>query len=89
MLQLVLTKLTTFVQSADIEKQDFIAKLVFTLSGMLRNFPFAQSEFLQLGGSDVLVNLIRSPNSLKVKTKVLTLVDDLIKEKVIYPSYIS
>ncbi len=82
LLQTVLKELTSFTQSANVNNQDFLSKLIFTLSGLMRNFPFAQHEFLKLGGSALLSNLIRAPNSIKVKTKILTLTDDLMKEKV-------
>jgi nucleotide exchange factor SIL1 len=82
LLQVLLNKLTNFAQSTAIENQDFLSKLIFTLSGLLRYFPYAQSEFLKLGGTEILSNLMRSSNSLKIKTKILTLTDDLIKEKV-------
>lgn len=70
------------VQIESVENQDFYSKLIFTLSGLLRNFPFAQTQFIRFGGVETLSSLLKSLNSIKLKTKVLTLADDLIKEKV-------
>lgn len=60
---------------------EFNSKLVFALSGLLRNFPLAQSQFIRYGGVEILSHLIQNSNSIKLKTKILTLIDDLINEK--------
>jgi nucleotide exchange factor SIL1 len=83
LLQILLKQISNVAESASLSNQDYLSKLVFVLSGFLRNFPYAQNEFLKLGGSEILSYLIKSnSNSVKVKTKILTLADDLIKEKV-------
>jgi nucleotide exchange factor SIL1 len=64
---------------------EYYPKVMFVLSGLLRNFPFAQNLFVnKYGGVEVLENLLLTANSIKLKAKVFTLVNDLIQEKV-YP----
>ncbi len=58
-------------------------RLLFTLSTLLRNFPQAQSNFLQYGGIETIIKLfdqITSNNKLKIRT--IELMNDLITEKV-------
>ncbi len=79
LLQLLLSELTGQEESPN---QMFISRLVFTLSGLLRNMPIAQTKFIQLGGLEVFNRLLKeSTYSPKLKAKLLTLVNDLIIEK--------
>ncbi|RMZ93500.1 nucleotide exchange factor SIL1 [Brachionus plicatilis] len=77
LLQIILNRMSTRVLTDELQ-----SKFIFTLSGLLRNFPLAQNEFLKLGGVEILSNLMRIINSIKLKTKILTLTDDLIREKI-------
>lgn len=81
LLQYILNKLSLQATSDSVETRDFNSKLVFTLSGLLRNFPFAQSQFIRYGGVEIMSNLVKQSNSAKFKAKILTLIDDLINEK--------
>jgi nucleotide exchange factor SIL1 len=65
-----------------LENDDFHSKLLFTLSGLLREYPFAQNQFIRFGGINILSNLIETTSSFKVKLKIITLTNDLIQEKV-------
>ncbi|CAF1098294.1 unnamed protein product [Brachionus calyciflorus] len=76
LLQVLLNRLSNQVLNDEI-----YSKLIFTLSGLLRNFPYSQSKFVKLGGVDVLSNLIRKLDSIKLKTKIITLTDDMLREK--------
>lgn len=82
---MLLNRLSSSVNSESNSKE-FQSKLVFTLSALLRNFPFAQSQFIRFGGVQTLSNLISLNSSSidKIKIKILTLADDLIKEKVFF-----
>lgn len=82
LLQYILNKLSLQATSQSTLDRDFNSKLIFALSALLRNFPLAQSQFIRYGGIEILSNLIKHSNSIKFKAKILTLIDDLIKEKV-------
>lgn len=77
LLQILLNRMSTRVLTDELR-----SKFIFTLSGLLRNFPYAQHEFLKLGGVETLSNLMPKINSIKLRTKILTLTDDLIREKI-------
>lgn len=83
LVQLVLYQITsTLKQSEHLNTQNFISKLIFTLSGLLRNFPAAQNKFIQIGGIETFELVLKSEHfSSKLKTKVLTFLNDLIVEK--------
>lgn len=49
---------------------------------MLRHFPYAQLQFLKLGGLQVLRNLFREKGMETLYVRVVTLLYDLIVEKV-------
>lgn len=54
-------------------------KSLFALSTLVRQFPYAQKKFLQLGGLSALADLfIKSEESLKIK--IITLLTDLLLE---------
>lgn len=49
---------------------------------MLRHFPYAQQQFLKLGGLQVLRGLFRQKGTEALHVRVVTLLYDLIVEKV-------
>lgn len=49
---------------------------------MLRHFPYAQQQFLKLGGLQVLRSLFRQKGMQTLHVRVVTLLYDLIVEKV-------
>lgn len=55
---------------------------LFALSSMLRHFPYAQQQFLKLGGLQVLRSLFRQKGMETLHVRVVTLLYDLIMEKV-------
>ena len=85
-IQLILKALTKF--SMENKSLELCQRLIFVLSGILRNFPLAQNHFVnKYGGVEVLSYFIENNNSIKLKTKILTLINDLIQEKVINFNY--
>uniref|UniRef100_A0A8C3J374 Nucleotide exchange factor SIL1 n=1 Tax=Calidris pygmaea TaxID=425635 RepID=A0A8C3J374_9CHAR len=56
-------------------------KALFALSSMLRHFPYAQQQFLKLGGLQVLRSLFRQKGMETLYVRVVTLLYDLIMEK--------
>ncbi|KAJ1085212.1 hypothetical protein NDU88_005345 [Pleurodeles waltl] len=56
-------------------------KALFALSCLLRQFPYAQQQFLRLGGLDVLKGLYRDKETQNLSVRVVTLLYDLIVEK--------
>ncbi|XP_059681349.1 nucleotide exchange factor SIL1 isoform X2 [Gavia stellata] len=58
-------------------------KALFALSSMLRHFPYAQQQFLKLGGLQVLRSLFRQKGMETLHVRVVTLLYDLIMEKVL------
>ncbi|KAL4631531.1 nucleotide exchange factor SIL1 [Arapaima gigas] len=56
-------------------------KVLFAVSSLLRNFPFAQSRFLKLGGVQMLGDLFRSPAATSLRVRVITLLYDMLIEK--------
>nr|XP_025953527.1 nucleotide exchange factor SIL1 isoform X1 [Dromaius novaehollandiae] len=58
-------------------------KALFALSSMLRHFPYAQQQFLKLGGLQVLRNLFREKGMEALYIRVVTLLYDLIMEKML------
>lgn len=58
----------------------FLHRLLYTLSTLLRSFPRAQTNFLEHGGAELMVKLLDSNH--KIAIRVLTLINDLITEKV-------
>ena len=79
LLQLLLSGLTGHEESLN---QTFISRVVFTLSGLLRNMSIAQAQFIQLGSLEMFNRLLKEPAySSKFKEKLITLVHDLITEK--------
>ncbi|XP_053935780.1 nucleotide exchange factor SIL1 [Cuculus canorus] len=58
-------------------------KALFALSSMLRHFPYAQQQFLKLGGLQVLRSLFRQKGMETLYVRVVTLLYDLIMEKML------
>uniref|UniRef100_A0A8B9DJ72 Nucleotide exchange factor SIL1 n=1 Tax=Anser cygnoides TaxID=8845 RepID=A0A8B9DJ72_ANSCY len=56
-------------------------KALFALCSMLRHFPYAQQQFLKLGGLQVLRGLFRQKGTEALHVRVVTLLYDLIVEK--------
>ena len=68
LLQLLLSGLTGHEESLN---QTFISRVVFTLSGLLRNMSIAQAQFIQLGGLEMFNRLLKEPAySSKFKEKL-------------------
>ena len=65
-----------------LSNNDWNSKIVFALSSLLRHFPYVQLKFLEFGGVNILNDFMQKSPSYKLKVKILTLVDDLIQEKV-------
>ena len=61
-------------------------RAMFALSALVRHFPFAQKHFLELGGLSVLGKLFDNKSDESLQVRAVTLLSDLIKEKVITDS---
>ncbi|KAH0621913.1 hypothetical protein JD844_023657 [Phrynosoma platyrhinos] len=59
-------------------------KALFALSSMLRHFPYAQQQFLKLGGLQVLRDLCTEKGMETLHVRVVTLLHDLMVEKAIW-----
>lgn len=59
-----------------------LPQALFALSSMLRHFPYAQQQFLKLGGLQVLRSLFQQKGMEPLHVRVVTLLYDLIMEKV-------
>ncbi|KAM4690833.1 nucleotide exchange factor SIL1 [Rhinophrynus dorsalis] len=58
-------------------------KALYALSSMLRQFPYAQQQFLKLGGLQILKNVFREKKSELLYVRVITLLYDMIVEKLL------
>nr|XP_056712398.1 nucleotide exchange factor SIL1 [Euleptes europaea] len=58
-------------------------KALFALSSMLRNFPYAQQQFLRLGGLQILRDLCTEKGMETLHVRIVTLLYDLIIEKLL------
>ncbi|XP_061478425.1 nucleotide exchange factor SIL1 isoform X3 [Rhineura floridana] len=58
-------------------------KALFALSSMLRHFPYAQQQFLKLGGLQVLRNLFTEKGMETLHIRTVTLLYDLVVEKLL------
>uniref|UniRef100_A0A8D0ECM5 Nucleotide exchange factor SIL1 n=2 Tax=Salvator merianae TaxID=96440 RepID=A0A8D0ECM5_SALMN len=58
-------------------------KALFALSSMLRHFPYAQQQFLKLGGLQVLKNLCTEKGMELLHIRIVTLLYDLMVEKLL------
>ncbi|XP_006808811.1 nucleotide exchange factor SIL1 [Neolamprologus brichardi] len=74
-LQTLLTTLAT-AQQLRVKK-----KVLFAVASLLRHFPYAQRHFLTHGGLQVLSELFRTDNSGILRTRIVTMLYDMITEK--------
>ncbi|XP_014185046.2 nucleotide exchange factor SIL1 isoform X2 [Haplochromis burtoni] len=74
-LQTLLTTLAT-AQQLRVQK-----KVLFAVASLLRHFPYAQRHFLTHGGLQVLSELFRTDNSGILRTRIVTMLYDMITEK--------
>ncbi|XP_074069030.1 nucleotide exchange factor SIL1 [Macrotis lagotis] len=58
-------------------------KVLFALSSLLRHFPYAQQQFLKLGGLQVLRSLVHEKGMELLAVRVVTLLYDLVTEKML------
>ncbi|XP_059030681.1 nucleotide exchange factor SIL1 isoform X2 [Mustela lutreola] len=56
-------------------------KVLFALCSLLRHFPYAQQQFLKLGGLQVLRSLVQAKGTEMLAVRVVTLLYDLVTEK--------
>ncbi|KAM4875376.1 nucleotide exchange factor SIL1 isoform 2-T4 [Thomomys bottae] len=56
-------------------------KVLFALCSLLRHFPYAQQQFLKLGGLQVLRSLVLEKSTEVLAVRVVTLLYDLVTEK--------
>ncbi|EPY84444.1 hypothetical protein CB1_000475036 [Camelus ferus] len=56
-------------------------KVLFALCSLLRHFPYAQQQFLKLGGLHVLRSLVQEKGMEVLAVRVVTLLYDLVTEK--------
>ncbi|XP_006866284.1 PREDICTED: nucleotide exchange factor SIL1 [Chrysochloris asiatica] len=56
-------------------------KVLFALCSLLRHFPYAQQQFLKLGGLQVLRSLVQEKGTEVLAVRVVTLLYDLLTEK--------
>ncbi|XP_060233441.1 nucleotide exchange factor SIL1 isoform X2 [Meriones unguiculatus] len=56
-------------------------KVLFALCSLLRHFPYAQQQFLKLGGLQVLRSLVQEESAKVLAVRVVTLLYDLVTEK--------
>ncbi|XP_027624644.1 nucleotide exchange factor SIL1 [Tupaia chinensis] len=56
-------------------------KVLFALCSLLRHFPYAQQQFLKLGGLQVLRSLVQEKGTQVLAVRVVTLLYDLVTEK--------
>lgn len=57
-------------------------QVLFALASLLRHFPYAQSHFLSHGGLQVLSELFRADEGGVLRTRIVTMLYDMISEKV-------
>ena len=57
-------------------------QVLFALCSLLRHFPYAQQQFLKLGGLQVLRSLVQQKGTEVLAVRVVTLLYDLVTEKV-------
>lgn len=57
-------------------------QVLFALCSLLRHFPYAQQQFLKLGGLQVLRSLVQAKGTEVLAVRVVTLLYDLVTEKV-------
>ncbi|RUS87772.1 hypothetical protein EGW08_004437 [Elysia chlorotica] len=55
-------------------------RMLFALSTLLRQFPFAQKKFLEEGGLTALASLFKKADDKNIQIKIVTLLTDLLNE---------
>lgn len=65
-----------------------VCQVLFALASLLRHFPHAQSRFLSHGGLQVLSELFRAHEGGVLRTRIVTMLYDMISEKVQTPDNI-
>ncbi|KAK2116871.1 hypothetical protein P7K49_003757 [Saguinus oedipus] len=58
-----------------------LKQVLFALCSLLRHFPYAQRQFLKLGGLQVLRSLVQEKGTEVLAVRVITLLYDLVTEK--------
>ncbi|XP_066260840.1 nucleotide exchange factor SIL1 [Euwallacea similis] len=72
----------TLLRILNLEKAEGVKKSALTaLSCTLRTFPYAQNKFIEIGGLKMFTELFLSEDSVKLKLKIVTLLNDLIVER--------
>ncbi|XP_060693006.1 nucleotide exchange factor SIL1 isoform X2 [Hemiscyllium ocellatum] len=56
-------------------------KALFAFSSLLRHFPFAQQQFLKLGGLQILGQLFQAKGMESLRLRIMTLLYDMVMEK--------
>ena len=83
MLQMLLNHLSDSLVDLNFKNQDFVSKLLFTMSSLVRHFPVAQTQLIRFGGVEIMNKIVSSQlYTNRLKVKVITLANDLILEKV-------
>lgn len=62
-------------------------RAIYALSTMIRQFPYAQKHFLQLGGLSVLAKLFENKSAHTLQVRAITLLADLVKEKSLHTEH--
>ena len=57
-------------------------RVLYAISAVVRHFPYAQRRFLELGGLDAMKGLFSVSGGEKLQLKVITLINDMLVEKV-------
>ncbi|KAK3777871.1 hypothetical protein RRG08_038117 [Elysia crispata] len=69
------------VRGLVIEPSKIVRKrMLFALSTLLRQFPFAQKKFLEEGGLTALASLFKKTDDKNIQIKIVTLLTDLLSE---------
>ena len=63
-------------------------RILYAMSSLLRHFPYAQQHFLQHGGLQALSTVFQAGGTEKLQLKAVTLINDLVTEKVRIPLFI-
>lgn len=72
---------TILLRTLSLEENDGLKKSALTaLSCTLRTFPYAQNKFIEIGGLKMFAELFKN-SSVKLKLKIVTLLNDLIVER--------
>lgn len=68
--------------SSPLTRPGLSPQVLFALCSLLRHFPYAQQQFLKLGGLQVLRSLVQEKGTEVLAVRVVTLLYDLVTEKV-------